>query len=160
MARIIFVIRRCNGINNLQFLDHHSNFKSYVIKPCLFAYHFHYDSTYIVATFSGWSAEDHAVLSGHSTLASHLTPTTEEPVLPKFRERSVDVPEVPPLPQRHNMILETAEERQSDTEMEMDSPRSLPDMPPPLKPPRSWDLIQAGLTMPKGVRLLNLATLR
>ncbi|KAF4529779.1 hypothetical protein B566_EDAN019111, partial [Ephemera danica] len=120
---------------------------------------------------NGWTAEDYAVLGGHAAVAGELQVRSEDlkgcGILPPFHERAVDAPDGEEKPsvldileeediqekESNGAVASSSEDEGHKTDMELDSPKSMPDMPdipPPLQPPRSWDIIQAGLTIPKG----------
>ncbi|XP_059485135.1 ankyrin repeat domain-containing protein 20B-like [Neocloeon triangulifer] len=109
---------------------------------------------------NGWTAEDYAVMAGHQAVTVELQRRAEAAPARRFEERPVDVV----VGEKTSKFLQELESMQHydcvpfepevdqpepEAEVAVESPaHDIPGMPPSLKPPRSWELIQAGLTGP------------
>ncbi|CAB3369293.1 Hypothetical predicted protein [Cloeon dipterum] len=108
---------------------------------------------------NGWTAEDYSVMAGHVGVTTELQRRAESTPARTFQERPVDVvgentskflQELESM-QHYDCVPFEPEDEQQDAPLqpENESPaHNIPGMPPSLKPPRSWELIQAGLTGP------------
>ncbi|XP_039288440.1 uncharacterized protein LOC111046376 isoform X2 [Nilaparvata lugens] len=119
---------------------------------------------------NGWTAEDYALIGGHQALAVDLK--AKGPAREQLNKQMEEVVNANSSDENANNELDDrtireeddvgiANEEKGEKKEEgetVESPRSCI-TPPPLQPPRSWDLIQAGMIDEKEVQRRSLTTL-
>ncbi|RZF48155.1 hypothetical protein LSTR_LSTR009844 [Laodelphax striatellus] len=114
-----------------------------------------------------WTAEDYALIGGHQQLALDLKAPAKEQLCKEMEEAVVNGNSSDEngnddfldrtIQEDDNEGRIANEEKKEEAET-VESPRSCI-TPPPLRPPRSWDLIQAGMIDEKEVQRRSLTTL-